>query len=1510
MASGANYDGNTPDSEKVSFVESAPNIPRGASYGVLPPVTPGMETIDPTFLATAISTPRLLLIGSRVKTPGVLVNACREDVVPVLFQYEGTTSTDLIKLVLDKLEGRKCTSIGLVAHSDPGIIYICGASGEKPTSLTSLKDVRQLWLDVCGTLDPGGDMRVDLLASNVAASADGLQLLRSLETLTRTHFTASQDIAGGAIEAPASARRYNDVQNGGDATPGVVGIGELYFRPQKLKGWSLQPTGQLMDQFEKIRVVGKGAYGAAVLYRKRDDDSLVILKEINMHDLNASERQMALNEVDVLSILDHPNIISYYDSFEEDGTLMIEMEYADGGTLAQYLANQQSEIPERDIITMFRQMVDGVAYIHANNIMHRDLKTANIFLTSEGIVKLGDFGIAKVMSTSRNSNTVLGTPYYISPELCEGRSYNQKSDIWALGCILYEMACLQRTFEGTNLPALVNKIIKGTFAPVKDSYSEEFRQLVNELLQRDPEVRPSADEILTRPVVQRLSSRSIGGLRSASATSGGDGEVAKASTQADLWTWGSGKLRPLQISFPPRIRIRSVAIGGRHCLAATVDGQVFSWGDGSSGQLGHGNTESYSMPLLIEALVGKSIASVSCGDDFSAFNSENGLLMTCGSGARGALGHGDYNDHLKPRLVESLLVKEIASVSCGAAHMCALTGDAVMYGWGLGQHGRLGLGSEESYPSPQQIPMPMGYTPKTVICGVDGTMVITDMGRLLACGNNEDNKLALNSRFGFLMQRKHVLNRAVIAAKSLAPVKILNKHRVTAVALGQSHSAVLCDSGCCYMFGCNREGQLGDGTTKARDVPIVVKALYEKKLKAVACGSMFTIGVTYTNEVYSWGRGDDGRLCTGKVTDHYLPVQITLPTESALGVNALACANAGGIMVLEIEAPEVTPRNPRKERSGSAPASGRRASRARSAGNRSGDEDGAVSAHSSGYVRRGSSGSSASIGDIGPDDANVPDWLKSEMENAEDAPPLDPLLAQSVSHVALSASAPGAQMRSSSQGLVASRSASQSSVARSRSQSHVHDYDSRDARDQHDARVEYRGSGAPGDYGASGDSDGSNMDSGAESDQIAAEMAAMMENDLDFEIAKELANLGGSAGRESMGDGSGSSGTSSSSVLSSSARARQQMMQIQAQMAPKVPSSSELLPEADGEAHLTAAEERLGSLNASTSTRSSNPSSGGMAGSTPGPADAQFAALYASATASSNAMNKSATSAGIAAAKAGGGSFANLANSGNTGKHSSSMTDTHNGDGATSGAENVDGRVRSGKGQRKDKERDKRKSDGQTPKKQRKNAKEKEEAREMRRSARRDERNKIVEAQQKQEEAQTKMKVEIDEFRRRYEQQEQELREYKLRSMELQQRLESEMREAERGAKPPPILPPVVTADQRTRLIHNAIGSGGALAPTPAPPTHLAPVPIQSPSVAAASRGLPGSPSMHDEVARVTEARLKNEISDLKLALARQTEAFTENNDMVRALQEQLRALRDKQEQQETKMRSSVCTLM
>lgn len=141
-------------------------------------------------------------------------------------------------------------------------------------------------------------------------------------------------------------------------------------------------------------------------------------------------------------------------------------------------------------------------HVHKENILHRDLKTQNILLNKKRkVVKIGDFGISKILSSKSKANTVIGSPCYISPELCEGKPYNQKSDIWALGCVLYELATLKRAFEATNLPALVLKIIRGNFSPIPERYSLELRRLILSMLSLDPNKRPAIPQIMAQPIV-------------------------------------------------------------------------------------------------------------------------------------------------------------------------------------------------------------------------------------------------------------------------------------------------------------------------------------------------------------------------------------------------------------------------------------------------------------------------------------------------------------------------------------------------------------------------------------------------------------------------------------------------------------------------------------------------------------------------------------------------------------------------------------------------------------------------------------------------------------------------------------------------------------------------------------------------------------------------------------------------------------------------------------------------
>ena len=261
-----------------------------------------------------------------------------------------------------------------------------------------------------------------------------------------------------------------------------------------------------MHKFAKEKKIGEGAFGKAWLVHRKDDlNSRFVIKEVNISKMSHREKDDARNEITVLSQMKHPNIVSYQGSFEEAGKLFILMDYCDGGDLHTKISSLKNQLFEEDqIVNWFVQLCLGIKHIHDRKILHRDIKTQNIFLNRQAsIVKVGDFGISKVMnSTVELARTCIGTPYYLSPEICEGRPYNHKSDVWSLGCVLYELVSLKHAFEAGNMNNLVLKIIKGSYPALPTKYSKELRNLVGLLLKRHPRDRPSVNEILKTPIIQ------------------------------------------------------------------------------------------------------------------------------------------------------------------------------------------------------------------------------------------------------------------------------------------------------------------------------------------------------------------------------------------------------------------------------------------------------------------------------------------------------------------------------------------------------------------------------------------------------------------------------------------------------------------------------------------------------------------------------------------------------------------------------------------------------------------------------------------------------------------------------------------------------------------------------------------------------------------------------------------------------------------------------------------------
>ena len=263
--------------------------------------------------------------------------------------------------------------------------------------------------------------------------------------------------------------------------------------------------------------IGRGAYGD--VYRcyfnqesgnQESGKAKLVMKKIGLDALSDAERCTALKEVKLLALLRHPCIVSMVDAFVEEeekggGTLCIVMEFCEKGDLSKLIQGAKERkkgFSEKEIVDWFTQIALAIKHCHMNKVLHRDLKSQNIYLTEGFLVKLGDFGIARVLETLELAQTVVGTPYTMSPEVCNSFPYSYKSDIWSLGCVLFELCELQYPFTGHTLLGVVWKIVKEEVPPITGNYSPELKNLVKFILNKDPDLRPSIDEVLNYPLIQ------------------------------------------------------------------------------------------------------------------------------------------------------------------------------------------------------------------------------------------------------------------------------------------------------------------------------------------------------------------------------------------------------------------------------------------------------------------------------------------------------------------------------------------------------------------------------------------------------------------------------------------------------------------------------------------------------------------------------------------------------------------------------------------------------------------------------------------------------------------------------------------------------------------------------------------------------------------------------------------------------------------------------------------------
>ncbi|NXC40520.1 NEK11 kinase, partial [Penelope pileata] len=255
------------------------------------------------------------------------------------------------------------------------------------------------------------------------------------------------------------------------------------------------------------RKLGNGSFGSVYLVsdkKAKQEEELKVLKEISVGDLKPNETVEANLEAQLLSKLDHPAIVKFYASFVERDSFCIITEYCEGGDLdfkIQEYRESGKIFTQRQIMDWFIQLLLGVNYMHERRILHRDLKTKNIFLKNN-LLKIGDFGVSRLLMGSCDlATTFTGTPYYMSPEALKHQGYNTKSDIWSLGCILYEMCCMNHAFSGHNFLSVVLKIVEGDTPSLPDRFPSKLNAVLSSMLNKNPSLRPAAAEILKIPYI-------------------------------------------------------------------------------------------------------------------------------------------------------------------------------------------------------------------------------------------------------------------------------------------------------------------------------------------------------------------------------------------------------------------------------------------------------------------------------------------------------------------------------------------------------------------------------------------------------------------------------------------------------------------------------------------------------------------------------------------------------------------------------------------------------------------------------------------------------------------------------------------------------------------------------------------------------------------------------------------------------------------------------------------------
>jgi len=656
------------------------------------------------------------------------------------------------------------------------------------------------------------------------------------------------------------------------------------------------------SSYEEVKVIGQGSFGVASLVRRVGDNELFVLKRLFTRDLPDKEKQDFDKEVNLLKQLgerSHPNIVRYYDSFERDGEMCIVTDYAEGGDLSRIMSEYKASevkdlsvcgLPQRDVVDLFAQLCSAVKLLHEFRILHRDLKPGNVFVSDKyGLrrLQLGDFGISRQLGSGTDfAATVTGTPFYFSPEVCAGQKYDGKSDVWSLGCILYEMMMMKRAFNGESLPMVIMSIHRGRCEkiPPDSGYDPALVALVERCMSKSPADRPSVAEVLQEPILAAAERT----FRGACQDLGGVEELSPhVSTRSRPRPWsastqnssGGRSARPSNASSQGLLGSQTAQLSGS-MMAMSVGP---AWGAQGTGgfEWGRGNPVPREFQAVIEklspAVAPNKVSELALGGSHMLAVVEDGGVWSWmydmhGDAGPEVLGQGGGTDNLKePQRIAGLEEMFVRQVACGRDHSLALTAGGKVFSWGGGEYGRLGLGDEEDRTEPCEVTALAGEVINRVACGADHSAALTEGGAIYTWGSGGDAQLG----------HQDSETREPLDDDALEPVRVVvdvgtkmdGKH-IVEVACGDMFTAVVSGDGLVFTWGDNDWGQLGrDDTVRAKDkatgevtsknvrcVPGWVRAAKDDRVTRLSCGAAHACAVTEGGEVLTWGSNEYGQV--------------------------------------------------------------------------------------------------------------------------------------------------------------------------------------------------------------------------------------------------------------------------------------------------------------------------------------------------------------------------------------------------------------------------------------------------------------------------------------------------------------------------------------------------------------------------------------------------------------------------------------------------------------------------